>query len=575
MSENALQEMETEEGSTHDLREVCGNLSVVLRISNRASRWLLVLLDIQGMLPDTLQASSGVAAGVNVWRPSVHSSSAESYKSFYPMSGRTHVALLDPRSAERLEVWGEPSLPGLSSPSFIEWDDIAADLAAFLAEHSLEEGALGPAHHREKPWAVCTRRVDSHARQETRPPTSVMDDEDAAIAAAIQASLAEAYPPNSDAHSEDEGSFFQGSEDDEDDEDGDGQEEASEDAEENVRGDDKYRSVEGNACGNTLSAGALDGHSSSKLEADLDADVPSSASEVAECDAESLGQVGLPQRARSMPTLLPQAIPLPPVRAMPSRARPSWSDIVAVGSSPMPTGLANRFQPLAEASLGMHQDSQDDEENDTMTDIAEVIDATGPMPMTNIPVPVIPAPVAPLPVRVQNNRSPSQMASSVESLASSYMERMQSRFRSANDPSLLERRLLREEQDAELAASLEADRKREQQEMEEARRKAELKAAQIAAQDRLPEEPAEGVKESLRIALRLPSGARVTRRFLLSAKLGSLADVALANTAVDVHELSPATCLRSPGMNLSGKTWDTPLQDVCSGSRAVMFILHQ
>lgn len=125
-------------------------------------------------------------------------SDADKYTAFFPIDGLPHFALLDPRSAERLIVWGNADGDGLEHGNISDtlWQEVQEDLVHFKENHSLTDDALGPLHREEKTWAVRTRRVSNTHSAPVLQPTSLMDDEHVAIAAAIAASLAEPTPQN-------------------------------------------------------------------------------------------------------------------------------------------------------------------------------------------------------------------------------------------------------------------------------------------------------------------------------------------------------------------------------------------
>lgn len=381
------------------------------------------------------------------------SSDAAHYQAFFPVDGHPHLALLDPRSGERLAVWGNTDGEGMVSHNAISdglWNLVLDEINEFLKTHSLEEDALGPAHFQEKPWAVRTRRVAPRASSSTPeiPPTSVMDDEDAAIAAAIAASLAEAA-------SNDEGSSS--------DDDYQNDDESSDSSDETLSSE----SV------NQDEVGAAEQGSSS---ADEDATLSEDSSEQDSTSMDISSSDSEPRRAVSMPV------------SIPSR-----------GEVPTP--------------------------------------------------------------------------SSVESLSHSYIERMESCFRSNTDPALLEARRLRAEQDEELARSLQEDRKRMREEELVAKRRAAKKVQQVAADARLPEEPGEGMPGVFTIALRLPGGSRTARRFNSFDKLSSIADFAIAQVGcVDITKKAPTTVLRIPGVPFEASSWETKLSELALSSRT-MFVL--
>lgn len=356
------------------------------------------------------------------------------------------MALLDPRSGERLAVWGNVDGEHMIPPNAISdilWQLVVADLVEFLENHSLADDALGPAHYREKSWAVRTRRVTPSPCQPPLQSTAIMDDEEAAIAAAVAASLAESRNPEIEIedHTSSSDKDYLGEEDEEDDM-------SSSDS---LTQDDVSKESE---------------HSSESQEAE--------------------------------------------------------DDDMSMDISPAPSHIATTpSQPVAIPSRG---------------------------------------------------RDPTP--SSVESLSLSYIERMESRFRSSTDPALLENRRLRQEQDEDLARSIEADRRRVQAEEAEAAKRASTKAEQLAADARLPSEPAENAAAVLTIAIRLPGGVRITRRFNSFDFLRSVADFAISKTGfVHITQRAPGAVLRIPGAPLKATTWDVKLSELALSNRT-MFVLN-
>ncbi len=466
-------------------------------MSHRASRWLLVILDFKHLLHNRQQVSEVVSSSVNAWRPRSESSYTESYTSFFPSSGDVHIALLDTRSGERLNVWGEPKTSNTEEAEPVVWESVVKMLETFLSEHSLNGADLGPLHHREKPWAVKTRRVSES--QAHLPPTSMMDDEEAAIAAAIAASLAEVGQDMSDEESEDD-------EDEDEDED----------------------------------------------------------------TSEDIDMTATPENAEYTGTSVESI-------AIPTTTPGAWSDVIGGDSPSSYPGVQNRFDALepgayaaqrsdagdgAEDGRGDGDDADDSMEDSGSNSGSNSMDISVPLPDRSGE-------------SSSNPKPPAAMASSVESLASNYMERLHSRFRSANDPSLLESRLLRQEQDAELAASLEEDRRKIREKVEKARMEAQAKEAQMLAQNRLPEEPEKSNPAAVAIAIRLPGGNRIMRRFLKTTPFSSIADLCLAHAGLEIVKHEPASCLRSPAVSLANVSWSNDIESVCGGSRAVMFIVHK
>ena len=388
-----------------------------------------------------------------MWRRTKGSSDADRYQAFFPVDGHPHLALLDPRSGERLAVWGNQDGQGMESYNSITddlWDVVLEDLDKFLESHSLEDGALGPVHLREKSWAVRTRRVTERASVScpNLPPTSVMDDEEAAIAAAIAASLAEAE--NNDQKSSD-----------------------------NDYSDD---------CDSSGSSDEILSTDSIAGEGTTSAEQASSGSEETATPSEGSSEVG-----------------------------------------------------------------------SSSIDISTRLDETRRAVSMPVPIP---------------SRAQDPSPSSIESLSHSYIERMDSRFRSNTNPALLEARRLRQEQDEELARSLQEDRKRNLEERLAAAKRAAEKTQRLAAVARLPDEPLEDSAEALTIALRVAGGARIGRRFSGRDKLRSVADFATAEIGcIDLLSKDPKRVLRIAGGELSAGSWETRLGEM-GLSRRTMLILN-
>lgn len=466
----------------HLLSSFVGTLEPLLRSALRHTKWALILV-----LPNNnrsfsspssptttarpawgprayhqqnkLYAPQEVADTIMLWRRTTGSSDAERYQAFFPVDGHPHLALLDPRSGERLAVWGNVDGQNMMSHNAIShnlWNVVLDDLKTFLKTHSLDDDALGPAHFREKSWAVRTRRIAQGPSSPSLQPTSVMDDEDTAIAAAIAASLAETErttpEDDQDASSWEYGYPEDGYPEDDD------------------------------------SSGDM--YSNYGMTQDGDGSAEQGSTEGDE-------NVTLSERSSEL------------------------------GSATM---------DISTSTAGLRRTA-------------------------SMPVPIPPRGREPTP-------------SSVESLSLSYIERMDSCLRSSTDPALLEARRLRQEQDEDLARSLQEDRKRiREEELEVAKRAAE-KAQKLAAEARLPDEPGEGAEGVFTIALRLPGGLRITRRFNSFDKLISVADFAIANIGcVQITRRTPTTVLRIPGFKIQPSSWGTQLKEMSLSSRT-MFILN-
>lgn len=403
--------------------------------------------------PTSLFASSDIVDNITLWRRTVGSAEAERYQAFFPIDGHPHLALLDPRSGERLAVWGNIDGKNMAAPTKLDvafWSQVLRDLENFLKVHSLEDGALGPAHYREKPWDVRTRRVLEQPADSNATSTSVMDDEDAAIAAAIAASLAESGAARTN---QDQTSSI-----------GDPSQEEEEDHETFYSSDSMTQ----------------DEYDSSNNGSQDDGDSIN----------RGLSETGNNNEGEEM-------------------------DITGRGGSM----LGTRSQPIA----------------------------------------IFP-----------QRRDP---PSSVESLSLSHIERMESRLRSSMDPDLIAARLLREEQDAELAKSLQEDRLRAQEEREAAAKRELRREQQLLAKARLGEEPLDGSANVVVIALRLSKGVRIARRFYSFDRLERVADFAIAETGcAKILDKTPRQVLRIPRGTVEAERWDVKIGDLKLGNR-VMFVV--
>ncbi|KAI0566648.1 Ubiquitin-like protein [Gracilaria domingensis] len=440
------------------LHSFIGTLDALQRAAQRQNKWVLIII-LPSLTPSSAPSSfpaTRTAWGPNashrpsvlhtttdindkfiLWRRTTGSSDAERYTAFFPVDGLPHVALLDPRSGERLCVWGNVDGANMDQNRISEhlWSTVQESLHKFLEQHSLEDGALGPLHTQDKPWAVRTRRM-SHA-VESFPSTSVMDDEEAAIAAAIKASLEDV------------------------------------------------------AAGNSV----FDNDHVSDMDRSDDTDS--------------------------------------------TDATPTLDD----------------YGPSS---------SSNDGEGDQSSDVD--------IELTSHPQPVLPQPSRP--ILIPERRRDAAVPSSVESLSSSYMDRMQSSFRSSANPQLVQFRRLREEQDAELARSLQEDRARERKELAEAEHKAAVKEHMLNAAARLPDEPTEN-SNCLTIAIRIGGGKRITRRFNRSDLLQSVADFVIASSGIiSLAKAEPCLALKTAGPPLKRVSWQTRLSDLGLSNRT-MFTLNE
>lgn len=157
-------------------------------------KWLLVNMQRTGVFPCLMLnrdvwSDAAVRALVEsrfiFWQRDEHTEDGRRYKQFYPYSDVPHVAVVDPRSGERLRVWG-------GDGNAIDKESIVNALVDFCDAQSLEDGGASSSRAApSRPSAARTRPED---------PTSSggvvdldkdrMETEDAQIAAAIAASMA-------------------------------------------------------------------------------------------------------------------------------------------------------------------------------------------------------------------------------------------------------------------------------------------------------------------------------------------------------------------------------------------------
>lgn len=218
-------------------------------------------------------------------------------------------------------------------------------------------------------------------------------------------------------------------------------------------------------------------------------------------------------------------------------------------------------------------DEDDMSSSDSIAEVYSSLTATAPVLMDIDSVPTsTPVDMGTRILIPSRHRDP--VASSVESVSSSYLERMDSRFRSSTNPEVLESRRLRQEQDDLMAQSLQDDRRRIRDEEAVAASQHTKKAVRLAAEERLPREPDVNDTNVLAVALRLPSGGRLMRRFQIFDRLRSVADLAIAeNGCAGILDSSPSEVLKVPGESLAANSWDVALGDLGLGRRT-MFILN-
>jgi UBX domain/Thioredoxin-like/UBA-like domain len=158
-------------------------------------KWLLVNIQRTGVFACLVlnrdvwgdAAVKGLVASRFVfWQRDESTEDGQRYKQFYPYNDVPHVAVVDPRSGERLRVWG-------GDGQAIEKETIINALVDFCDSESLEEDAAESTLAR---FAAARTRPPAAAGPSSAPPTEVIDldkdrmeTEDAQMAAAIAASM--------------------------------------------------------------------------------------------------------------------------------------------------------------------------------------------------------------------------------------------------------------------------------------------------------------------------------------------------------------------------------------------------
>lgn len=469
-----------------------GTLNSLHESAQRQRKWAVIIIMPSGSkLPfPPLPANDSVRDNVLVWRRSSSSSEASRYTAFFPVDGFPHVALIDPRTGERLLVWGNEDELNMENHtlSLEFWTSVEADLDKFIASHSLEDDAVGPVHLAEKPWSVRTRRVKENDQvNRSAIPTSIMDDEEAAIAAAIAASLRDVDASRDVDMSDDEDHESDVNED--------------EDCDDNNTGNDQ---------GDLFGDAGVDSTYETSNHEDDDGRSISSASQ-------SIGTSA----------------------ALSTSGHTESSSMISFPCSPPPSRQEK------------------------------------PTPPKCIMTPSAPSPSAGrngLPLKHE------ALASSVESVSSSYLDRMASCLRSSNDPALLEARRLRQAQDDELQIALQRDRElqaAERAQLDAARsRMNKIRAAE--ARLKLLSEQSNGKADvNIDLLLRFGDGHRITKQLPNTVVFDVVRDVATIETKGDISiEGDVASTFRSPGIDLSNCSWSTRLTEAGLGSRAALFVLQ-
>lgn len=168
------------------------NMDAAMTNGQNQMKWLLVNIQKSGDFPclvlnRDVWADAAVRELISArfifWQRDVATEHGSRYKQFYPFEAAPHVAIIDPRSGERMAVWG-------GDGEAIDKDTLMSDLIDFCDRHSLEDD--GDAPHR-----AATRRPAVSTRPERASSSSapvdlerdVRETEDAQIAAAIAASM--------------------------------------------------------------------------------------------------------------------------------------------------------------------------------------------------------------------------------------------------------------------------------------------------------------------------------------------------------------------------------------------------
>lgn len=634
-----------------------------------------------------------------LWRRTATSTDLEKYSAFYPIDAYPHIALLDSRTGERMQVWNfEPDVvqewedkrkqqkeemeKAKEMESGKKSDEQSADnpstdvavtveqneetengkneikedeneeeedeelpvpvwmteLEDFLESHSLKDDEVGPMHLGEKPAAARTRRVDSSrgasssAAAAELQPTSIMDDEEAAIAAAIAASLKDVEGvASSDYEVEEE-------EDDEAEDQGD-------DNDENNDTDNAPCDEDVMADENGTEIMSVQPPTAQVLQPDDDGDdtmhdsTPSSADAAtaaegqtvsAMMDVEQSPETAVAEQAmdvvvdgdgdnddeqqRLQTQASEQRVEEDNEQEQSEREgeddHSSESDAsmdsglasTSTSTTRAPTGARTKPVPMPAAKPAASFSSSSSSSSSSSVFLKPGSDTSG-TPPTAVPGKTPSRTFGPQPHTTGGaaRTSSPRLASSVESVSSSYLERLSSTLRSSTDPALLESRRLRRMQDEELQASLQSDRAREaklhQLNMAHARRR----AAVMNAQARLAQVSSGPVE----IVLRFNDGTRERRAFASDVMMRTLMDVIVVvtqgncvclgdedvefggedNVSVDRVLRYPLGGGRMPpmmmqkmgadagqGMDLAQVSWDHRVVDVIKGNRAAFFV---
>uniref|UniRef100_A0A6T6NHI3 UBX domain-containing protein n=1 Tax=Timspurckia oligopyrenoides TaxID=708627 RepID=A0A6T6NHI3_9RHOD len=131
------------------------------------------------------------------WQRYLISADGEKYKTYYPFTEVPHIALIDPRTGERLISWSS----GVTPQTRLTIESLLSALTDFLDNHSLEETHLGPLHRRKTEALAMVAGSQAGPSSAAGTAGHLELDEDAQIAAAIAASLAHQTGESSNADS--------------------------------------------------------------------------------------------------------------------------------------------------------------------------------------------------------------------------------------------------------------------------------------------------------------------------------------------------------------------------------------
>jgi len=131
-----------------------------------------------------------ISSSFIMWQRYTVSADGEKYKTYYPFESLPHIAILDPRTGERLISWDG----GGSSWSQLGKENLIMTLTDFLDHHSLEGDTLGPLHRKKsnhlRNMAALNKMAGNSGLAGNGSGADPMDmDEDAQMAAAIAMSM--------------------------------------------------------------------------------------------------------------------------------------------------------------------------------------------------------------------------------------------------------------------------------------------------------------------------------------------------------------------------------------------------